>query len=56
MKKVYSFIMFTLCILGCAGGIGGAVFHGDYPFAIGIAALSVTAYPQFKKYINTLMF
>ena len=48
--------MFTLCILGCAGGIGGAVFHGDYPFAIGIAALSVTAYPQFKKYINTLMF
>ena len=56
MKKIGSFIGMCLCIVGAVGGIGGALAHGDYPFAIGIAALSYTAYPQFKKYINTLMF
>ena len=54
MKKIVFFILMILCVIGAVGGIGSSIYHGDYAFAIGILALSYTAWPKFKYYVINL--
>ena len=54
MKKVISFFLFWLCIIGCIVGIGYTIYDGAWPVAIGIAGLSYTAWPKFKEYFVAL--
>lgn len=55
MKKVCYFIMICLCVLGAVGGICYSILDGEYPVAVGILALSITAWPEFKEYIVKIM-
>ena len=56
MKKVLSFFLFALCIIGALGGVIVTIISGVYPVTIGIVGLSYTAWPEFKKYWYTLNF
>ena len=49
MKVVY-FLLITFCVIGAIGGIGYNAYH----IAIGVAALSFTAWPKFKEYFVKL--
>ena len=54
MKKIGYFLLVILCVLGCAGGIGYALYNGAWHIAIGVAVLSYTAWPKFREYIIAL--
>lgn len=54
MKKIISFIMICLYVLGVIGGIGSAVYAGAYPVAAGVVALAAMAWPKFVSYFNYL--
>lgn len=54
MKKIISFIMLCLCVVGVIGGIGYSLYCGAWPVVIGVAALTYSALPEIKKYFTTL--
>lgn len=49
-KKFAFFVLMFFCLIGAIGGIGSAIYHGEYVFAIGVAVLAYTAWPKFKDY------
>ena len=53
MKVVY-FLLIAFCVIGAIGGIGYACYNNAYHIAIGVAALSFTAWPKFKDYFVKL--
>ena len=54
MKKIISFLLLCLCVVGAIGGIGYAIYCNAWPVAVGVAVLSYSAWPEFKKYFTTL--
>ena len=54
MKKIGYFIMICLCIMGCIGGIGYALYCSAYPIAAGVAVLTYSAWPKIKEYFTKL--
>lgn len=54
LKKIISFFLITLIIVGLLGGIGYAIWCKAYVIAIGIAVLGVVAIPEIKKLFNTM--
>ena len=55
MKKIISFLALCLSFIGAIGGIGYAIYGGAWPVAIGVGVLAYTAWPELKKYANTLI-
>lgn len=53
-KKFYSLFMLFLAIIAGIGGVCFAIYQGEYPLAIAIAALVYMAWPAIKSYINEL--
>ena len=51
LKKIGYFILMVLCVFGAIGGIGYAIYHGEWHVAIGIGVLAYTAWPKFYDYI-----
>ena len=43
-------VLLAGCLLGAIGCFGYCCWRHQYPFAVGIAILAYTAWPQFKKY------
>lgn len=54
MKKLLSFIVICLWVLGTIGGIGYAIYGGSWPVAAGVAMLSILAMPTVKKHFEYL--
>ena len=55
MKKIINFLLLCLCIMGAIGGVGYAIYGGAWPVAVGVVALTYSAWPSIKKYFTTLM-
>lgn len=55
MKKVFSFIMLCLYVLGGIGGTGYLCYHNDYLFAVGVLAMAYMAFFKAEEYFNELM-
>ena len=49
MKKLLSFAIVCLWVLGTIGGIGFAIYGGSWPCAAGCAVNSILALPVVKK-------
>ena len=54
MKKILSFILLCLYVLGVVGGIGYTIYFGVWYVAIGIAALGYMAFPKAKECFENL--
>lgn len=54
MKKIISFVMLCLCVMGAIGGIGYSLYCGAYPIAVGVVALAYAAWPKFREYFINL--
>lgn len=54
MKKLLSFVVICLWVLGTIGGIGYAIYGGSYPVAAGVAMLAILAWPTVKKHFDYL--
>ena len=54
MKKLASFAICALWVLGTIGGFGYSIYAGAYPVAAGVAALSIMSFPTVKKHFNEL--
>ena len=50
LTKIMYLVLLAGCLLGAIGGFGYCWWCHQYPFAVGIAILAYTAWPQFKKY------
>lgn len=48
--KIMYLVLLAGCLLGAIGGFGYCWWCHQYPFAVGIAILAYSAWPQFKKY------
>ena len=55
LKKVLSFVLLFLWVMGIVGGIGYSIYGGAWPVAIGVAVLAYAAWPELKKYANALI-
>lgn len=53
-KKIISFFLLALAILGIIGGIGYAVYNGAYPIAVGVAATGYLAWGGIVKCFKNL--
>lgn len=54
MKKLVSFAVICLWVLGSIGGVGYAIYGGSWPVAAGVAMLSILALPTVKKHFEYL--
>ena len=54
MKKLVSFAVICLWVLGSIGGIGYAIYGGSWPCAAGCAVNGVLALPTVKKHFDYL--
>lgn len=53
-KNLIYGLMLMLYLLGTINGIGYSIYIGEWPTAIGVAVLSVMAFPTAKKYYQHL--
>lgn len=53
-KKVLYFFVCLLWLLGLVGGVGYTIYYGQYPVAIGVAALGYMAFGKAKEYFDYL--
>lgn len=53
-KKIISFIILAMYILGSIGGFGYACYSGAYLISVAVVALAVMAWPTAWKYIKDL--
>jgi hypothetical protein len=54
LRKILSFFMLCLYVLGVIGGIGYTIYCGAYPIAGGVAALGYMAFGKAKEYFDYL--
>lgn len=54
LKKILSFFMLCLYVLGVIGGIGYTLYCGAYPISAGVAALGYMAFGKAKEYFDYL--
>lgn len=54
MKKMYSFFMLCLYVLGTIGGFGYAMYCKAYLIAAAVVVLALMALPTAQKYYNYL--
>lgn len=54
LRKILSFFMLCLYVLGVIGGIGYTLYCGAYPIAAGVAALGYMAFGKAKEYFDYL--
>ena len=53
-KNLIYGLMLLLYLLGTINGIGYSIYIGEWPTAIGVAALAIMAFPTAKKYYQHL--
>ena len=53
-KKIFSFIMLCLYVLGTINGIGYSLYIGEPVTAAGVAVLSYMAFFKAREYFNNL--
>ena len=53
-KKLFYFVALFLYLIGTINGIGYSIYSGEWVTAIGVAVLSVMAFPTAKKMFNYL--
>ena len=49
MKKLISFAIICLWVLGTIGGVGYAIYGGSWPIAAGCAVNALLAFPTVKN-------
>jgi len=54
LRKILSFFMLCLYVLGVIGGIGYTLYCGAYPIAAGVAALGYMAFGKAKECVDYL--
>ena len=54
IKKVVSFTVCALWVLGTIGGVGFAIYGGSWPCAAGCVVNAVLALPTVKKHFDYL--
>lgn len=54
IKKVVSFAVCALWVLGTIGGVGFAIYGGSWPCAAGCVVNAVLALPTVKKHFDYL--
>lgn len=54
LKKVVSFAVCALWVLGTIGGVGYAIYGGSWPCAAGVAVNAILALPTVKKHFDYL--
>ena len=54
VRKILSFFMLCLYVLGVIGGIGYTLYCGAYPIFAGVAALGYMAFGKAKEYFDYL--
>ena len=55
MKKIIYLLLLCLSFVGAVGGIGYAIYGGAWPVAVGLGILAYMAWPELKKYAQTLI-
>lgn len=53
-KKFLSFILLSLAVLGCIGGLGWSLYNGGYVIAVGVVGLTYLAWPEIVKNFKVL--
>lgn len=53
-KNLIYGLMLMLYLLGTINGIGYSIYIGEWPTAIGVAVLTIMAFPTAKKYYQHL--
>lgn len=53
-KNLFYGLMLMLYMLGTINGIGYSLYIGEWPTAIGVAVLTIMAFPTAKKYYQHL--
>lgn len=54
-NKFFSLVVFFAYLMGSIGGFGYAVYSNAYLIATAVAALSVMAFPVFRKHVINLI-
>lgn len=49
-KKFLSFILLSLAVLGCIGGLGWSLYNGGYVIAVGVVGLTYLAWPEIVRH------
>lgn len=53
-KKILSFVLLCLAVVGSIGGVGYACYNHAWIFCAGIAALTFLAWPKIKECFTNL--
>ena len=53
-KNLIYGLLLLLYALGTINGIGYSIYIGEWPTAIGVAVLTIMAFPTAKKFFNHL--
>ena len=54
MKKIISFILLFLTVVGIVGGIGYSIYQGAWVIAVGLVAAGYMAYPKCMELIKNM--
>lgn len=54
-RKLSCVGIILFCIIGAIGGVGCAVYHGEYFIAVGVATLAYTAFSEAKSKFRELI-
>ena len=55
MKKLISFLVICLWVIGTIGGVGYGIYEGAYPVAAGCLVNGILALPTVKKHFDILV-
>ena len=53
-KKVLSFVLLFLWVMGIVGGIGCSIYCGAWPVVVGVAVLAFMGWPTAVNYFKYL--
>jgi hypothetical protein len=54
LKKVLSFVILFLWVMGIVGGIGYSIYGGAWPIAVGVAVAAWLSWPKVTELFHNL--
>jgi MFS superfamily sulfate permease-like transporter len=54
LKKVLSFVLLFLWVMGIVGGIGYSIYGGAWPIAVGVAVAAWLSWPKVVELFHNL--